>query len=283
MYKNLDEITIDEWKELCNSNYLMDIARKINSYKGAVRKKLNELGLNPIKYIHSTETKELRTKSRLKFYQDNPEKLAERQNQMANLGKSNLGKTWEEIYGAEKAALNYKRATTLRGSYETIYGKDRAEEIKLKKSISGIGRIHTPESIEKMSQTRKEKMASGEIKLSPRAGCGLGGHREDIGHYVRSSYEHYFAKELQKRNIVYKYEPESFRIIVDGVNTIYTPDFLIDDIYYELKNSYNITVEKFTKRLAAFKEQYPDKSIIVIVGSRIETDYAGIVDRYIKG
>jgi hypothetical protein len=293
MAKKIDSISDDTWIELCNKYCLAEICRQVLSYREAVIPKLNKLGIAPQKYDlskikHSEDTKEKRKKSLIKYHKDNPEARIDQTSSIKELAAERKGKTLEEFYGDDlgtKKRSNIKEGHSYRAnkSYKELFGEDRAKEICKKKSISSQGRMHTPASIEKMSKTRKEKMATGEIKLSPRAGCGLGGYREDIGHYVRSSYEYYFAKELQKRDITYKYEPKTFRIVVDGESTIYTPDFLIDDIYYELKNSYNITVEKFTKRLAAFREQYPDKNIVVIVGSRIETDYVDIVDRYVKG
>ena len=56
----------------------------------------------------------------------------------------------------------------------------------------------------------------------------------------RSKLEHKFAKELDKKDIAWQYEPTSFPYIdIEGVRRTYTPDFylLTEDKYIEIKSS----------------------------------------------
>ncbi|MBI2020152.1 hypothetical protein HYS94_01910 [Candidatus Daviesbacteria bacterium] len=65
-------------------------------------------------------------------------------------------------------------------------------------------------------------------------GTSRGGFREDLGHYVRSSWEANFARLLKYSNISYYYEAKRFDL-KDG--RTYCPDFLIPSLncYLELK------------------------------------------------
>jgi hypothetical protein len=59
-----------------------------------------------------------------------------------------------------------------------------------------------------------------------------GGYRKDLGHYVRSSWEANFARLLIYLKKSYAYEPKTFNV---GNDMYYTPDFLSNNIYYEIK------------------------------------------------
>ncbi len=85
---------------------------------------------------------------------------------------------------------------------------------------------------------------------------GKGGTREDVGHYVRSSWEANVARVLKHEGIEYNYEPKTFVLQKpDGSNTRYTPDFYALGHYLEVKGWWDHrSLEK--KRLMA--EQYPE-------------------------
>ena len=193
----MKELTLKEWTKLSEQYHLLEIARIIGSNKSTVRRKLNELGLNPLPYKQSQETRNKRSKTLLEFAKDNPGAVAERCESMIISNKDKKGKTLHEIYGkdAEEVRANLKAGHSYRigKTFEEIFGEGNATTIRNKMSDSHNGRIHSVEAIKKMSQTRKRKIASGEIKLSPKAGCGKGGFKEDIGHYIRSRYEHYLS------------------------------------------------------------------------------------------
>lgn len=64
------------------------------------------------------------------------------------------------------------------------------------------------------------------------------GYREDLGHYVRSSWEADYARVLLFLEEPYKYEPDTFELTrSDGSTMTYTPDFYLvnEDKYVEIK------------------------------------------------
>jgi hypothetical protein len=85
-----------------------------------------------------------------------------------------------------------------------IYGKERADKIKSSCSISNMG---------KENHNRK--------------GRGKGGYREDLGHFVRSTWEANFARVLNYFGVLYEYEPVEKRIYFGHCS--YLPDFYIPE------------------------------------------------------
>ena len=98
-----------------------------------------------------------------------------------------------------------------------------------------------------------------------RSGCphderGNGGFREDLGHYVRSNWEANFARILKHEGKSYEYEPTTFTL-EDGKT--YTPDFLSEGIYYEVKGFWtDIARHKFE----SFVKSNPSVRVQIIDG-----------------
>jgi hypothetical protein len=89
---------------------------------------------------------------------------------------------------------------------------------------------------------------------------GIGGIREDIGHYVRSRWEANFARYLLFTNQSYQYEPIVFTLILDDkkcstTKIRYTPDFKVGGIFYEVKGWWD---KKSLLRKRLMEEQYPE-------------------------
>lgn len=86
------------------------------------------------------------------------------------------------------------------------------------------------------------------------------GYYMDIHHYVRSGWEHNFARILQWCQLDYNYENEKFRLS-DG--SVYIPDFYVyaDNTYYEVKGELRETAKK---KIELFKKDYPDKQLILV-------------------
>lgn len=86
-------------------------------------------------------------------------------------------------------------------------------------------------------QTRlKMSIAATKRSASRHYTKGIGGVREDIGHYVRSSWEANFCRYLKFQDINYTYEPDNFYLHLSDKTIIYTPDFKIaEGKYYEVK------------------------------------------------
>lgn len=70
---------------------------------------------------------------------------------------------------------------------------------------------------------------------------GRSGFRKDLpeDQYFKSSLEADYARFLIKQNILYQYEKHTFKVLVDGKEVFYTPDFYLpaEDKYIELKGA----------------------------------------------
>lgn len=217
-------------------------------------------------------TRTERSKSLKLFHIENPESSRSNTLAMRTISMNRNGKTNIMIYGEEKANMIRDKSS------KSHIGKISSIATNLKIGAGNKNKIVSTASRKKTSTTRIRKILSGEIKISPNAGFGKGGYKEDIGHYVRSSYEHNFAKFLRQNNIQYQYEPRVFKVIIHGVQGSYRPDFWISNIWIEIKNSYNVQDIQFNQKLNAFKEQYPQEIIYVIVGNEKEINTWKIVD-----
>jgi len=71
------------------------------------------------------------------------------------------GKTYEEIYGekAEERRLNSAAKNPIRGTFEERYGKNKAEKIKLKISMSQFGKKRPNQLGKKISQETRRKIS----------------------------------------------------------------------------------------------------------------------------
>ncbi len=89
---------------------------------------------------------------------------------------------------------------------------------------------------------------------------------------MRSSWEVSFAEYLDKNNVIWEYEPETFKLC-NGKR--YIPDFFIPflDIYIEIKPEYFLTKEVLEK-LQLFKDL--GKTLLVISDIRWEKSMDGI-------
>lgn len=148
----------------------------------------------------------------------------------------------------------------LKIAMEKIHTKEVHEKI----SIALTGRKLSKEHKANVSKVRIEKgLSRGKNNpmygKTPKTCYGYKvGKREDIGHFVRSTWEANYARILQHLNIEYEYECETFKLNDDYT---YTPDFKIKDTYIEIKGYwYDDSKIKFK----LFKSMYPDKKIVII-------------------
>ena len=91
-----------------------------------------------------------------------------------------------------------------------------------------------------------------------------GGIREDLGHYVRSSWEANFARILKYLNREYKHEKIFFEL---SNGTRYIPDFydIKNDRYYEIKGFW---IDGSKEKFELFKQEYPHIKIHLIEGKQ---------------
>lgn len=100
------------------------------------------------------------------------------------------------------------------------------------------------------------------------------GYREDIGHFVRSSWEANFCRILIKSNIKYKYEKKEFEL---SNGQKYIPDFYLPEykLYIEIKGYKH---PKWIKKFNLFRKEYSDVKISLID----EENYYEIIEQFIK-
>ncbi len=214
-------------------------------------------------YIQTDETRKRRSLSLKKAHKNDPT-LSQRQSKtMVTRNTENKGKTFIEIFGEKQASEISDKMSSFRTG-KNIH-KPQSAKCKARK-----GKILSQSHRDNISKSRKKGILDGTIIISSRAGCGKGGYRDDIGHYVRSTYEHYYAQQLKLNKIKYFYEPKKFQLEIGGQQTVFIPDFYLieDKKWIEIKNSYNVQDKKFLKKLTAFKEKYPSERIEIIVGDR---------------
>jgi len=228
----------------------------------SVDRLIRQWGLPRPAYVQSLETRKLRSEAIRATLANRPEARALQLRGLAETRAALKGRHLEDVYGSD-------RATAIRANVAAGHtGIVQSQETRVRRREAMKGRTYTDATRALMSASRREGFKSGRIQLSPRAGCGRGGFREEIGHYVRSHYEYILAVWLKSRGVAYQYEPRVFVLTVDGGQTTYRPDFLIGSMWFEVKNTFNVTDPSFQAKVAAFRVQYPSERLIVIVGDR---------------
>jgi len=150
------------------------------------------------------------------------------------------------------------------------YGVDhwtKTDEAKNFLSSINKGREFSKNTRAKMSISASKRVRNKRETLYTSA---KGGKRGDLGEtYFRSCWEANFARILNYDGRSWEYEPESF-IFSNG--STYTPDFLCEGIYYEIKGRMSKTCEK---KLSLMKIEYPNTRIEII-------DHAKYVDLRVR-
>lgn len=131
---------------------------------------------------------------------------------------------------------------------QTPEGKTRCSELSR-------GRTFSNEIRAKMSASAAKRVREGRLKVHR----GRGGFREDLGFYVRSTWEANFARSLKFQGIQFEYEPTSFTL---SNGKTYTPDFRVGEVFYEIKGYLTDTAKS---KLELFRIEYPDV-IVQIIG-----------------
>lgn len=116
-------------------------------------------------------------------------------------------------------------------------------------------RLLSPESRLRMSIAASRRSAQTTFTK------GIGGFREDIGHYVRSRWEANICRSLKFSGIDYKYEPTFFILETTSGPITYTPDIKINSSYIEIKGWWR-EVDKLKKEL--MRQQFPHINIYYI-------------------
>ena len=125
---------------------------------------------------------------------------------------------------------------------QTPEGKLNLSKIHTGKKVSNLSRI-------KMSFAASKRIVSRKSKNF----WGRGGVREDLGFYVRSTWEANFARILKFEKKHFEYENETF-LLSNGKT--YTPDFKVDEVFYEIKG---YMTETARDKIDLFRKEYPEK------------------------
>jgi hypothetical protein len=232
----------------CNEEF-KDTSKKklVKTCKTCIYKKMVDIRKEKGSYIRTDEQNKKmvetfrikREKGEIKFSEESLKKLSyllkERWKDGSMKEKSN--KTSLEKYGFDHWA-------------KSIEGKEKISKFKKNKKLSIEARKNMSQSAAKRIRLKKTTYSRGN-----------GGFREDIGIYVRSNWEANFARILKFEQKEYQYEPITFHL---EENITYTPDFLCEDIFYEIKGYMN-EISKI--KLDLFKEKYPEHKICIIQGN----------------
>lgn len=113
-------------------------------------------------------------------------------------------------------------------------------------------RIRTPEERQKHSINARKQMKGG---LKSR---GKAGKRPDLPGFYRSTWEANYARILVLEGKTWEYEPKTFSLS-SGIS--YTPDFLVDDCYIEIKGWMDT---RSKRQLDEFVHEYPNEKVQII-------------------
>lgn len=95
--------------------------------------------------------------------------------------------------------------------------------------------------------------------IRPSGGRGKWGFRDDIGRFVRSSWEANVCRFLRLVDVPYEYEPRSFRL-PSGV--AYRPDLLAaGSLWIEVKGWMNASS---AAKITEFRAAYPEETLLVL-------------------
>lgn len=152
------------------------------------------------------------------------------------------------------------RAAWQRGAHARACGEQhwtKRPEARARLSTLNTGRVFSPIARQHMSIGARKRLRT---KRETHYTSAKGGHRDDIGIYVRSGWEANFARILNFLCKRWEYEPKSF-VLSESLS--YTPDFYVkdDDVYYELKGRMN---ERSAEQLRLMQCVHPDVTIVVI-------------------
>ena len=150
-------------------------------------------------------------------------------------------------------------STKLKKAWNTGQMKNAGLHMKTAEHKERNSKLHTGR---KASVETRKKMSLNSQKQTHRFSRCRGGYREDIGIYVRSSWEANYARLLNYLSIKWEYEVQTFDL---GEGYTYTPDFKLQDgSFVELKGW---LTEKGKDKLTRFKSVYPHVILKLITRS----------------
>lgn len=136
---------------------------------------------------------------------------------------------------------------------KTEAGRKKVSQLKLGKKLGQTAREHMSQGAARRVRTKRETHYT--------SACG--GTRADLGMYFRSNWEANFARIQNFLGKTWEYESQTFKL---SSTMSYTPDFKIDDTFYELKGRMtDLCMEKFkimNDKFPDIKDKFPDIKIV---------------------
>lgn len=201
-----------------------------------------------------------------------------------------LSKTIKKKY-AEGFSYPKSARESLSKSFKARWASGEMKEKSEKTSIEKYGVRHWTQTEEAKARlrvlkksynisdlTRKKMSISASKRIKKHRNhfsFGRGGYRNDIAHYVRSNWEANFARILLYEGRSYEYEPVTFDL---GDSISYTPDFIVDNVYYEIKGYMS---DLSLRKILLFNERFKDLSLVIIDGlvyNELRTVYRNRID-----
>jgi hypothetical protein len=176
---------------------------------------------------------------------------------------------------------------------ENSNGLVKMSKTRTAQCVGGIPYLNTPENAAKLKLAYAEgrrkpnvfspeqksqialKLRQGHLDGSIKTPHGKGGYRQDLTHYVRSTWEANFSRILNHLNIPYEYEPDVFPLMGEDGSLIdtYTPDFKLKGRYYEIKGVFksasdwsgvHANFQGNIDKINLFRAQYPNIKLRII-------------------
>lgn len=189
----------------------------------------------------------------------------------ARLSAANRGKPGHS-HTAETRAILRAKATGRKHSAETVAkmraistGKKQSAEARAKTSAALKGHAVSAETRAKISATMIKRGTTAGRNSSFFGQTNSRSWRGKMGEYggamMRSSWERRFAAALDRRGIVWTYEPQRF----DLGEITYLPDFYVPEFgaHVEVKGWMDPNSQR---RIGLFREKYPELPLIVVNG-----------------
>jgi len=173
----------------------------------------------------------------------------------------------EKITQSRLGQSSWNKGLTAETAKDTLWLKNLNAYNATQKGVSLEERIGVERAAERRAQMSARFSGTGnpmygrppkETKTYTKAG-----YREDLGHYVRSSWEADMARVFRHLGWEYQYEPQTFELSTETITLTYTPDFYVpeQETFYEIKGWMD---RASAEKLALFREQYPELNLVVI-------------------
>jgi len=135
---------------------------------------------------------------------------------------------------------------------------------KIINPLGMLGKTASDKTKKLLSDNLKQQYADGKRDNIDVNNSFKSGYIEDLGHYVRSSWEEKVARILKSLNVNYQFEVKRFPIVINNESTTYLPDFYLTeyDLFLEVKG-YKEKDIRVTQRKEAFENTYNKKVLLI--------------------